>query len=335
MSLGWLRDTTLGVAWSPFQGMQLLASGRRSEAPPDLVQLSTPPRTIENVPVFDFAAGRTEVVTLFLGGNPELRPERRDTRSLSLNVKPWPSRAVQIGLSYEDITIRDQTGMIYAGTPRIEALLPELFSRDATGRLVAVTFRPINFDRERRRKLQLSLTASGRLGTPPPPPAESGRAPTPDTRATYYFGLVPTLALEDRLRLQPGTPELDLLGGDSIGGYTPRLFGYAYGGINRAGYGGSFSAYYGGERRINGGDPGSDLTFQPFFKVGMAAYLPAQALVPGGEWAKRLQLRLDVENLFDSRQRVVDGEGRVPSRYQTDLIDPLGRTVTLSLRKRF
>jgi hypothetical protein len=68
-------------------------------------------------------------------------------------------------------------------------------------------------------------------------------------------------------------------------------------------------------------------------KIG--AYLPVKTLLPNEAWADKLQLRLDVENVMDSRQRVRDRNGVTPFRYQTDLVDPIGRTATITLRKLF
>ncbi len=331
---GTLTDSTLGLAWTPLTGVQVLANLRRSAAAPDLQQLSTPPRVIDNVPIFDFASGRTEAITLLLGGNPDLRAERRRTRTLSLTWQPWAARPLRLATSYEVTTIRDQTGTVFATTPRVEALLPDLFVRDAAGRLRSVAFRPGNFAWQRQRKLQLSLTASGRIGRPPIPAAE-GTASTPDKRPSFYLGAVPILALEDRLQPSAGSAFLDLLDGDSIGTFVPRWSGYAYGGVNAGGYGGTFSLYYGGTRRIRSDDPASDLTFLPILQLGFTGYLPADDLLPAQDWARGLQLRLEVADLLDSRQRVRDANGQVPSRFQTDLISPLGRIVTLSLRQRF
>jgi hypothetical protein len=38
---------------------------------------------------------------------------------------------------------------------------------------------------------------------------------------------------------------------------------------------------------------------------------------------------------LDKRVKVVDGTGTVPASYQPDLLDPVGRLITLSLRKQF
>jgi hypothetical protein len=47
----------------------------------------------------------------------------------------------------------------------------------------------------------------------------------------------------------------------------------------------------------------------------------------------RLALRID--NLFGGVRRVTDGNGDVPLSYQPGYLDPRGRTIELSFRKRF
>ncbi len=42
-----------------------------------------------------------------------------------------------------------------------------------------------------------------------------------------------------------------------------------------------------------------------------------------------------MRNLFDAKPRVRDAAGLVPTNYQPDLLDPLGRTVGISIRKLF
>ena len=52
-------------------------------------------------------------------------------------------------------------------------------------------------------------------------------------------------------------------------------------------------------------------------------------------WARGMRLTLAVNNLLDTRQRVRDATGATPLAYQPDYLDPLGRTVRVSLRKLF
>jgi len=52
-------------------------------------------------------------------------------------------------------------------------------------------------------------------------------------------------------------------------------------------------------------------------------------------WLRATQIRLEVNNMFNSRPRVRDAAGGVPLNYQPDLLDPLGRTIMISFRKLF
>jgi outer membrane receptor protein involved in Fe transport len=52
-------------------------------------------------------------------------------------------------------------------------------------------------------------------------------------------------------------------------------------------------------------------------------------------WLRGTQVRLEVHNIFNAKQKVHDAAGNVPLNYQPDLLDPLGRTIKISFRKMF
>lgn len=331
---GGLHEATYGLAWAPITGVQMLATIRQSAAAPDMAQQSTPVSSYLNVPVFDFGAGRTVLATLIQGGNPDLEAEHRLVHSLAINIKPFKKQEWRIGATYETTVIRNQTGTVYALTPQTEAILPELFVRDSGGQLVSVAIRPINFSLERQRTLNFNLTLWGRFGKPLPP--RPGAPPGPPAQWTYYGGMGPTIKFSDRLQLRPGTPEFDLLKGDTVtGGGSPSAFGYFYGGLNYLGNGMNIDGWYGGANRVRNANPASDLRFSPIFKLNMAGYISVHHFLKHEAWTSHMQLRLEVNNATDARQRVRDGNGNLPNRLQPDLLDPIGRTVTLSLRKLF
>lgn len=336
---GSLQDSTYGVSWAPIEAVQLMATIKRSDSAPDMTQQSSPAVQVLNVPVFDYGNGRTELVTLNLGGNPGLAAERRLTRSYGVTIKPFSKTELRISATYEVTRIRDQTGTVYATTPQTEAILPSLFVRDSSGRLTSVSYRPINFALERQRALILNLNASGKIGKapPPPPPPAPGAKPTPPRgQPGYYGGVGPTIKFSDRLILRAGGPEFDLLRGDTVtGGGNPRAFGYAYAGVYYQGFGVNFDGWYGGGSRVRSADPAGDLRFSPILKLNLGGYLPVHRLLPHTDWTKKLQFRVDINNLTDARPRVRDGNGNVPNRFQRDYLDPIGRTVTISLRKLF
>lgn len=332
---GSLRDSSFGAVWGPFAGVQLLASVRRTVVAPTVTNLSTPEVRLANVPVFDSTTGRTELVTVLTGGNPDLRAERRHVRSLGVTVKPFKAREWRIGATYEVATIRDQTGTVYALTPQTEAILPDLVTRDAAGRLASVAYRPVNYDRERQRTLNLTVNAFGMIGRAPVP-AAPGAPPPPDSRPSFYGGMGPTIRFADRLRLRPGAPEFDLLRGDTvIGNGAARVQAYLYGGISHQDMTFRFDAWYGGANRVRSALPEADLHFLSIFKLNAGGLIGIDRFVPQAAWAKKLQLKLDIDNVTDARPRVRDGTGVVPNRFQPGYLDPVGRTVTLSVRKLF
>jgi iron complex outermembrane receptor protein len=330
---GALYDRTLGLTWSPFKGLQVLLQDKRSGTAPAMDKLASPIVVVPNFSVFDYATGRTEVVTLTLGGNPDLAAERRHVSSVGVNVKPFASSDIRVGATLETSDIHDQTGDIYTLTPQFESIFPDRFGRDSTGRLVSVTFQPTNFYRERQRVLNMTLSAGGVVGKKPPAPA-SGEKEKSDDRPHYWAGAGPKIWFSDRLQLRPGTPVLDLLGGDTVKGWgMPRVTSYFYGGINYLGNGANIDGWFQGGARIRGGNPASDLSFSGIFRLNIGVYVSVHHFLPKAEWTRHSQLKLEVENVTDAHQDVRDRNGRVPNRFQPDYLDPIGRTVKLTLRK--
>ena len=281
--------------------------------------------------VFDFATGRSDIVTLLTGGNPDLAAEHRRVRSLGVTLKPFAKAELRIGATWEATTIRDGVQTIYALTPATLAALPDLFVRDASGALASVAFRPVNVALEEQRTLIITLNANGQLGAVRPPATPNGKPPD---RPSFYGGLGPTIRFADRLTLRPGTAPLDLLAGETLtGSTTPRIAGYGYGGLNYLGNGGTFDFYCLGGGRVRGAVPAADLSFGALCRLNVSGSLSVHHFLPHQAWTRHFGLKLSVENLFDGHQRVRAADGTTPYRFQPDLLDPVGRTVSLTLRK--
>ena len=58
-------------------------------------------------------------------------------------------------------------------------------------------------------------------------------------------------------------------------------------------------------------------------------------LVQKHPWLRGTQVRFEVNNVFDAKPKVRDASGNVPLNFQADLLDPLGRTIGISIRKLF
>lgn len=332
---GSLFDRTLGAGWTPVKGIQVLLQDKRSETAPALDRLSSPIVKVPYYPVFDFLTGRTEVVTVTQGGNPDLRAERRHVRSLAFNIKPFEKREIRLTATYEDTTIRDQTGTVFLLRPDIAEILPDIYARDDSGKLISATFQPTNFHLERQKTLSLVINAFGPIGREPKPDGNTKPVREP-ARPTYYAGMGPSLKISDRLQLRPGTRFLDLLDGDSVGGGGgPRLSGYFYGGVNYLGNGVNVDGWFQTGNRVDGPTPESTLHFSPVFKINASAFISVHHFLRKQDWTRKLQLKLEVSNLTDSRPKVRDGNGDIPFRLQPDSLDPVGRTVKISFRKLF
>lgn len=92
-----------------------------------------------------------------------------------------------------------------------------------------------------------------------------------------------------------------------------------------------------GTRTEGGAVDAGDLDFSGLTTFNLRAFanFNRTQLAHDHPWLRGTRVTLTVDNLFDKRVKVVDGTGAVPASYQPDLLDPIGRLLTLSLRKQF
>ena len=145
--------------------------------------------------------------------------------------------------------------------------------------------------------------------------------------------------LQDEVLIRPGVPVIDYLSGEAVdgGGGRPRHSVELEGGWFNNGLGARLSGNWRSASEVAGG-PGGSLRFSPFARADLRLFanLGEQfGLVAKNPWLRGTQLRLDIENVFDGKPRVRDALGATPINYQPDLIDPVGRTVQITLRKLF
>ena len=153
------------------------------------------------------------------------------------------------------------------------------------------------------------------------------------------FSLTHTVNLVDEVTIRPGVPELDYLHGDALGstGGRPRHELEAQAGYYNNGLGARLSADWRSGTRVNS-DTGDDLRFSPLatFDLRLFANLGERFdLVSKHPWLRGSSMRFEVTNIFDGKPQVRNAAGLVPSNYQADLLDPLGRTIMISFRKLF
>ena len=186
-------------------------------------------------------------------------------------------------------------------------------------------------------------------GGPPPDDALIVRDGPPSGGGRFFgggreggrltFSLTDTITLVDEVTIRPGVPKLDYLDGDAVGqsGGRPRHEVEAQAGYFNNGLGARLAANWRSGSRVNTAT-GDELRFSPLatFDLRLFANLGQRLdLVARHPWLRGTSLRLEVSNLFDSKPGVRNSLGDIPFGYQADLLDPLGRTVSVTFRKLF
>jgi iron complex outermembrane receptor protein len=158
----------------------------------------------------------------------------------------------------------------------------------------------------------------------------------------FQIAIYHTVYFVDREIVAAGGPQLNLLNGaaaSSAGGqYRNEV--QAQLGATLYGFGARLSADWRSASFVTGGASSStgnlffsDITtinFRLFDNFGQQPWA-----VKASPWLRGSRLTLNVTNLFDQRVSVHDAAGATPISYQPGYIDPVGRTITLSIRKLF
>jgi hypothetical protein len=410
---GTLTKIGTGANWSPVDRLNLLASWTREEGAPTAQQLGDPLLTTPGERIFDFVTGQTVLATVTTGGNPDLRSDRRTVEKLSANWQPAEKLDLRLHAEYVHQAIRNPISTFPAATAAVEAAFPDRFVRDADGQLVSVDLRPVNFDSSRRDTLRIGFDFSRPLKTKPPsaaamaacrqragfgggrsggnssgtsgapqgqPPAENGRAPTPEgappppggggdnpasanppgpggpggfggfrgggggrffggrNGGRVTFSLNDTITFVDKVALRPGLV-LDYLHGDAAGqtGGRSRHDVEARAAYFNNGLGAFLTADWRSGTEVTTAT-GDRLRFSPYATFDLRAFAnlgQKYELVAKHPWLRGTTVRFEVNNIFDAKPRVRDSAGAVPFNYQPDLLEPLGRTISITFRKLF
>ena len=153
----------------------------------------------------------------------------------------------------------------------------------------------------------------------------------------FQVGLYHTLAFRDDVLIRPGLPKLDLLDGGALGngGGSPRHQIDLQTNYTKAGLGVAMNAKWQSATHVDGGTAAENLEFEDFATVNLRLFadLGQQPIAREHKWLRGARATLSINNVFDSRQDVRTPAGLTPISYQPDLMDPVGRSVKLTVRK--
>lgn len=371
---GTLRTFGYGLTWSPLPAVNLIASATSEEGAPTVEQLGAPLVVTPAVRTFDFSRREVVDITRVFGGNRELRADDRRVFKLGLNAKPFSKIDLRLGMEYLKTRIDDPIAPFPIASSQIEAAFPERFVRNAEGRLLRIDGRPLNFRRSDQEQLRWGFNFTRPLGKVPPemqnarvrfvgsesdlqnalPPgariikAEAGSAAArqfENASSRLTLSLYHTVTLADEILAREGGPVLDLLDGFATGGRggRPRHEIEVQAAAFKSGLGARVKINWQSGTTLRGlpassGDSSGDLNFSGGALVNINLFVNLAERLGGEQapaWIKGTRATLGINNLFNRRPQVRDAAGSTPLTYQPAYLDPLGRVLSISLRKVF
>ncbi|MCW4462301.1 TonB-dependent receptor [Sphingomonas sp. BT-65] len=329
----WQKRYGTGLTWSPFAKLQLRGSFDHEEVAPTFEQLDGP-RVETVLRIYDFARQEVAEPVWITGGNPLLRAGSRQNRVFGALLRPFGSQALSIDVSYRAYRGTGGVAAFPELTPVIEAAFPERVTRDAAGRLVAVDARAINIARSSESELVSGIT----LRLPDP-----GAKPKGPAEAKAADPLRLTLTLNHRWRLRselltrPGVPVIDQLRDTGQSRHLLSIQAVA----GKKAFGTNVSAIWSSAARLRdraATGPQAEYRYAPPLRVDLGLFVDPEDLSPSLKRSRLLddmRISLDIDNLLNDYRRATLGDGSVPAGYSRDEVDPVGRTIKLSVRKRF
>lgn len=360
-----------GLYWSPAESIRFTAMRSVQQSAPSLEQLGSAPIVTPNVRMFDYVRGETVDIVQAFGGNPGLRPDDRKVFNIGVVIKP-PRENFNVIANFTRTTVDHPISAFPIPTQPVQAAFPDRLTRTENGQLLRIDSSPINLFRSARSDLRWGINMTKSLGKLPGgadlivSPTTDGTIPPgtlpPNSRvidnppgtplppeienaiSRVYFSFYHTWHLRETVVLSGGGPTLDLLDGfalDSLGGRPRHEIEFA-GGLFRRGLGARMNIRWQSASVVSGlpnesGPTGTRLRFSHGLSADFSLFLNPEDRIVGEvpDWIRNLQLALDVKNILNSRPVVRNEFGEVPLNYQKAYLDPVGRSITFSIRKLF
>lgn len=363
---GTVKGHGYGFNWSPVEGLSLFGNHSVAQAAPTPQQLSDPAIVTPNVAVFDFVRGTTVAAALISGGNPALLAEEQRDSSITVSYTPPSLKQLTMSGTYT----RKRSDNLLSSFPALTADVERAFAgrviRDASGSLLSIDQRPINFagssddvvrwgvsffkefgPQQRRGAAMGGFGGRGgqRPAGGPPQGAGGGRGGGfggfgRGGGGRWSLSAYHSVRINEEISLAPGLPVVDRLNGGATSGTggTPLHVVDVEGGWFNKGIGFRLIAKWQSGTRISATPFAPELRFSDLGTLNLRAFLnfdQRKALVKRIPLLKGSRLALRVNNLFGDIQDVRDANGNRPLRYQPGYVDPSGRTWEISFRKLF
>lgn len=336
---GTIRNLALALNWQPRTWLRMTASHAYDEVAGYPELLAAPATITPNVLYFDPVTGTTANVTLISGGGGNLENENRRIRHLTVTLTPWKAYNLQISGDFIVTDVRNQAGALPAPTPAILAAFPDRFVRDASGQLVQVDSRTVNFARQHTSEMRTGVSFGVPLSHPKPQPRIKGEKRKAPSRPMLQVNASLTHVFTSTSTIRDTLGTVDLLSGGGVGlfGGQTRDVADASVAINDRGVGIRGQVNWKGPSYLAIGSVTAPdrLTFSPYARFDVKAFADLAQVFGTSALTKGTRITVGIENIGNTRQTVRNQAGVTPLSYQSVYRDPIGRLVTIELRKTF
>lgn len=314
---------------------------------PSFDQLDDAARSVPNMRFYDYRNGETVEVTSTYGGNTGLTGQSRDTFEASVNLTPVKDRSIFARFAYKSEKREDLIRGSLPNGPFTEDAFPDRFVRDDESNLVSVDLRPVNLAAEETQELTTFMTfrkgggggwggrGGGGRGGPPMggrPGGPGGPGGGEQRGKEFRVQVWHSWTIEDSLQLSDSQPFQDAVLVEGGGSTPEHRMSLALIGSNPT-LTGRLNFYYQSERDGTAGGTLEGLHYEAFTTLG--AELDINLDKPFGKAFDKTRLSFEFDNILDEKGRITDRNGVIPEGYEPDLRDPLGRRVTVKLRRQF
>lgn len=334
-AFGTLGTAGASIDWQPIRAIDLLASYDEGRQAPTLLQLGEALLTTPDLREYDFVTATTTLVSRTEGGNGALVANRVQTTKLRVQAKPFPIVNLSLSAEYTLGQVRNPIITLTAATPAAMAAFPTRFIRQ-NGYLTALNVAPVNAVHRQSQQIRWGLNYSTGFGRRWLDKAGH----TTDRRDQFQIALYDTWQLQDELVLASGQRALDLLHGDIIGddGGTPAHRIELQTSVSTHAFSVDVSGVW---QTPTTAKAGASSVQQLTFTQGITMNLRLQINLADQHWLTRIfprlkgNLNISADNLLDAHLHAHDASGAVPSAYSEAYLNPTGRTLRITLRKRF
>ncbi|MQR98306.1 TonB-dependent receptor [Gluconobacter aidae] len=321
-----------GVTWEPVSWVQFPFSVTDRTEAPSATSLVAPQIETPNVTTYDYVTGRSVQVTTISGGNRNLRAADRHEISIGTILSPTFLDGARLHVNYVRDRNHNPVMSLPTATAAIEEAFPDRYQRNSDGILNVVDIRPVNALMEKRNEWNATFSFSRPLGKKP-----EGKGGKHGAGGRYYIVLTQVWRLKDTVQLRSGLPPIDLLNGGTLGGTggQPRHEVELQGGVFKNGLGFRLVTKWQSATSTLASSHANSLFFSDLATVDMTAFADLGEIPrwQNRNWARNFRVMVSVSNLFNSRIRARNGLGITPAGYEPAFLDPLGRTISFSIRK--